>query len=300
MNKKIKQHIKRGEIALVGLVVLWVMYSTVSHRISKPRENWDHNLRVLTLNTNGMMVGDKISQKKQMLQYINEQDADIVCLQEVLVYKNPKYLTLAALREEMKNYPYTYYDFKVYNSHRQFGNVVFSRYPLINKQTIRYESKSNISSQCDVVVGKDTLRLMVNHLQSYGLERGDLQLDSLSVEGLKNSSLNQKLQKADKLRHKQARTVKRAIRKSPYPVIVVGDFNAIPLSYVYWKIKLGLHDCFTESSFGRIGNTYYRKGLGIRIDYILCSQKLHPITCEVHKQAKYSDHLPLTATIGWR
>jgi endonuclease/exonuclease/phosphatase family metal-dependent hydrolase len=252
----------------------------------------------MTYNTHAMMIGDKLAEKKKMLQYLNNQGADIVCLQEVLVYKNPSRLTLPALREAMSNYPYTYYDFKRYNSHRQFGNVVFSRYPLTNKNTIRYESQSNISSQCDVQVGDQTIRLIVNHLESYGLVREDLQFDTLSMAEIKNSSLVHKLQHAGKLRHQQAREVKRSIRQSPYPVVVVGDFNAIPLSYVYWKVKLGLRDCFLESSFGQLGNTIKKGPLGLRIDYILCSRKMTPIKCEVDR-VRYSDHFPVCATIGW-
>jgi endonuclease/exonuclease/phosphatase family metal-dependent hydrolase len=252
----------------------------------------------MTYNTHAMMIGEKLATKKEMLQYINDQGADIVCLQEVLVYKNPARLTLPALREAMSNYPYTYYDFKRYNSHRQFGNVVFSRYPLTNKNTIRYESQSNISSQCDILVGDDTIRLIVNHLESYGLVREDLQFDTLSMAEIKNSSLVQKLQHAGKLRHQQAREVKRSIRQSPHPVVVVGDFNAIPLSYVYWKVKFGLRDCFLESSFGKLGNTIKKGPFGIRIDYILCSRELSPIKCEVDR-VSYSDHFPVCATIGW-
>lgn len=291
--------IKRTLICLGTLLLLWMLYSLVSHRMPSEEKEYDHVLKVLTYNTHGTMVNKSIAEKKVMLQYINEQDADIVCLQEVLVYKNPKYLTLPALREAMKKYPYTYYDFKQYNTKRQFGNVIFSRYPLINKQTIRYESQTNISSQCDVVVQYDTIRLIVNHLESYGLVEQDWHVDSISIEGIKNSSLSRKLRSADRLRHDQARAVKRAIRQSPHPVITVGDFNAIPLSYVYWKIKFGLHDCFLDSSLGQLGTTYKRGGIGVRIDYILCSRKLHPIQCKVDKLATYSDHYPVAATIGW-
>ena len=293
-----KKHIKITLVAIISLLILWLLYSMVSHRFIPPQET-DNTLKIMTYNTHGMMIGERIDDKKKMLEYINLQNADIVCLQEVSVYKNPAKLTLSALRKAMKQYPYTYYDFKVYNSKRQFGNVVFSRYPLINKQTIRYESQSNISSQCDVVINCDTLRLMVNHLQSYGLNKEDLQLDTLSMDGIKNSTFGQKLRTADKLRYQQAKQVKRAIRKSPYPVIVVGDFNAMPLSRVYWTIKLGLRDTFLEGNFGKLGNTYKRKGIGVRIDYILCSRSLHTIKCKVDNTAKYSDHYPLISTIGW-
>ena len=283
---------------MLTLLLVWILYSLVSHRFRQPKETFSHTLKVMTYNTHAMMIGDKLAAKKEMLQYINNQGADVVCLQEVLVYKNPARLTLPALREAMSNYPYTYYDFKRYNSHRQFGNVVFSRYPLTNKNTIRYESQSNISSQCDVLVDDDTIRLIVNHLESYGLVKEDLQFDTLSMAEIKNSSLVQKLHDAGQLRHQQARAVKRSIRQSPHPVVVVGDFNAIPLSYVYWKVKFGLRDCFLESSFGQLGNTIKKGPLGIRIDYILCSRKMTPIKCEVDR-VRYSDHFPVCATIGW-
>lgn len=289
---------KRIVTIMLTLLLVWILYSLVSHRFRQPKETFSHTLKVMTYNTHAMMIGNKLAAKKEMLQYINNQGADVVCLQEVLVYKNPARLTLPALREAMSNYPYTYYDFKRYNSHRQFGNVVFSRYPLTNKNTIRYESQSNISSQCDVLVGDDTIRLIVNHLESYGLVKEDLQFDTLSMAEIKNSSLVQKLQHAGKLRHQQAREVKRSIRQSPHPVVVVGDFNAIPLSYVYWKVKFGLRDCFLESSFGKLGNTIKKGPFGIRIDYILCSRRLTPIQCEVDR-VRYSDHFPVCATIGW-
>ena len=291
------KRIKRIVILVLTLLFVWVLYSLFSHRIRQPHQSFERTLKVMTYNTHAMMIGENLAAKKSMLNYINNQDADIVCLQEVLVYKNPERLTLPALREAMSNYPYTYYDFKHYNSKRQFGNVVFSRYPLTNKKTIRYESKSNISSQCDVLVEKDTIRLMVNHLESYRLVKEDLQFDTLSVEEIKNSSLIHKLQHAGKLRHKQAREVKQSIRQSPHPVVVVGDFNAIPLSYVYWKIRFGLRDCFLNTSFGQLGNTYKKGQIGIRIDYILCSRKLTPLKCEVDR-VKYSDHFPVIATIG--
>ena len=283
---------------ILALLFLWVIYSLFSHRIRKPQE-FDHSLKVMTYNTQGMVVNKGMKTKMAMLRYINAQDADIVCLQEVLVYKNENRLTLPKLREAMSQYPYTYYDFKLYNSRRQFGNVVFSRYPLINKQTIRFESKSNISSQCDVVVGKDTIRLIVNHLESFKLTKDDLNLDSLTTNLKQENWFDQKLRSASRLRRTQVSTLRKAIRKSPYPVIAVGDFNSLPISWVYWRMNLGMHDCWAESSLGRYGHTYrYDWWLRVRIDYIFTSRKLKPISCETGS-ATYSDHYPVIGTVGW-
>lgn len=291
--------IRRIFWTLFVMLIAWCAWSLFSHQMPWQKEvQHEHELTIMTYNTRAMMIGESLAAKHAMLKHINRLDADIVCLQEVLVYKTGERLTLPALREAMRKYPYTYYDFKKYNSYRQFGNVVFSRYPLINKQTIRYESNSNISSQCDVVVNNDTIRLIVNHLESFRLENKDFNLDSLTTGHFKESSLNRKLTQASQLRRKQVMKVRRAIYESPYPVMAVGDFNAIPLSLVYWTMNMGLRDCFAESSFGRYGATYERKGIGIRIDYIFTSRQLYPLACRVD-QATYSDHHPVIATIGW-
>ena len=286
-------------LSLLAIVVLWLAWSLLSHRMPwQEYSQMPHELKVLTYNTQGMAVDKYLDTKLEMLEYINKLDADVVCLQEVLVYKKGNRLTLPMLREAMSQYPYTYFDFKLYNSRRQFGNVVFSRYPLVNKETIQFESKANISSQCDIVVNEDTIRLMVNHLESFYLNDEDLDLSDLDVSNIQENSLVRKLVRANRLRHDQVSVLRKAIRQSPHPVIAVGDFNSLPISWVYWRMNLGMRDCFAESSVGQYGSTYQRKGMSARIDYIFTSRKLKPISCEVG-DAEYSDHYPVMATIGW-
>lgn len=286
-------------LIIISVVALWLLWSLFSHRMPWKKDvTTDKQLTVMTYNTQGMAIGKSLEGKMKMLKYINQQDADIVCLQEVLVYKNEKRLTLPKLREAMSNYPYTYYDFKLYNQQRQFGNVVFSRYPLINKQTIRFESRTNISSQCDVIVNHDTIRLIVNHLESFHINNEDLNLEDLNVTSFQESTLGRKLIRANKLRREQVSALCKAIRKSPYPIIAVGDFNSLPISWVYWRMNLGLRDCFAESSFGQYGGTYQRKGVKVRIDYIFLSRSFKPIECYVGS-AEHSDHYPVIATFGW-
>ena len=286
-------------LIIISVVALWLLWSLFSHRMPWKKDvTTDKQLTVMTYNTQGMAIGKSLEGKMKMLKYINQQDADIVCLQEVLVYKNEKRLTLPKLREAMSNYPYTYYDFKLYNQQRQFGNVVFSRYPLLNKQTIRFESRTNISSQCDVIVNHDTIRLIVNHLESFHINNEDLNLEDLNVTSFQESTLGQKLIRANKLRREQVSALCKAIRKSPYPIIAVGDFNSLPISWVYWRMNLGLRDCFAESSFGQYGGTYQRKGVKVRIDYIFLSRSFKPIECYVGS-AEHSDHYPVIATFGW-
>jgi len=271
------------------LVALWLVACMVSHRwrnLSQAPKPENRTLTVLTYNTQRMGGFAKVG-KNKVVSYLQQVDADILCLQEVEVYKDPRYLTLDELREALAEYPYTYYDFKVYNHRRQYGNIVFAKYPLINKHTIRYASKGNITSCCDVVVQTDTIRLMVNHLESHHLTMQE-----------QRDTLIDKIEAASKIRWHQACTVKKAMLRSPYPLLVVGDFNALPIGLTYQCLRLGMRDCFLETSRGRLGLTYQHNWWGVRIDYVLCSYDLLPYRCKVDRVAA-SDHYPVLVSIEW-
>ena len=294
---------KHGCLTLIpGIVVLsvlvWAALQCVSH---KQPENTDfaNRLTVLTYNTHQMELYTKAHQNR-IIRYLQKQNADIVCLQEVDVYKDDKYLTLPELKKAMNQYPYTYFDFKIYNKRHQYGLAVFSKYPLTNKTTIRYTSRGNISDYCDVAVGKDTFRLFNNHLESNRLDVADLP-DSIVSNALRESAqrISDKLGSARKIRREQARAIREEIDRSPHRVIVTGDFNDIPLSYTYQKIKgSSLRDCFLESSVGRLGFTLSKRHIGLRIDYILCSRQLHPLNTHIDR-VNYSDHYPMITTLAW-
>lgn len=247
-------------------------------------------ISVLTWNTARMDYKHKPADN-EVLQYLLSQDADVVCLQEVDVYKDVKYLTLPDVRETLKTkYPYSYLDFSVYNKRHQYGTMVWSKYPLIHKQSIHYETQGNLSNRCDIIVGHDTIRLINNHLESYKLASEDL-TDVDRIEA--------KWKRAIPLRNAQAQVVRREIEASPYPVVVVGDFNSVALSYAYWHISRGLHDAWNETHyFWEWGATYEYNGIGLRIDYILCSDPLKPAACSVQKTS-VSDHKPVVATLVW-
>ena len=91
----------------------------------------------------------------------------------------------------------------------------------------------------------------------------------------------------------QAQVVKEHIRKSPYPVIVAGDFNDTPVSYAYRKIRKGLNDSFVNSGYGA-GFTYKGNYPPNRIDYILYDNALVNSNFEIIR-VRYSDHYPIIA-----
>jgi len=161
--------------------------------------------------------------------------------------------------------------FDLYNQKNANDNKlqIMTKYKVIKTGYIK---SKNICIYKDIVLN-DTIRVYNIHLQSNW------------VKSMKSSY---------KDRVREALKIKKHIDKSPYPVIVCGDFNDTPISYTYSNLKKGLADSFKESGIG-IGNSY----VGIptlRIDYILHSKKYKSYN---YKKNKYelSDHYPISCDI---
>lgn len=296
----LSKHKKRCLISLVALLLALPQISNVisvtpKRSVSGPMDT----ISVLTYNTKRMYNIAK-PEKNKVLEYIKKQDADIVVLQEFETNKQSRRLTLQEVKDYL-SYPYSYIDFKLYKGNRQFGLAVFSKYKLIDKTTLRYESAANGSDYCDVVLGADTFRLFNNHLQSYSLTADELEVGDMSGEELQKKATNvfSKLKRGYEYRPKQAKEVARAISESPYPVIVCGDFNDPPVSYTYHTISKGLTDVYLSAHKWSTGHTFVRNLFGVRIDYVLCSDRFTPIESKVER-VDYSDHYPLLSTLGFR
>ncbi len=85
------------------------------------------------------------------------------------------------------------------------------------------------------------------------------------------------------------------MNKSPYPVIICGDFNDVPNSYAYSKIGKNMHNAFVKKGAG-IGRTFSRITPTLRIDNIFTDKKF---TIEQYTRIKEKliDHYPIIADI---
>lgn len=261
----------------------------------------DKQLTILTYNTMGYGNLSPINSNAEY-EWIRHQDADVLCLQEFVVNKSGNHLRLDALKKYLSNYPYTYFCWRENNARHQYGLAVFSKYPLRNKQEIRYGSSGNLSARCDIVAYGDTIRLITNHLESDQFTKKDLAIhqSDLAKDSVRRiaSLWAGKLRIANQKRASQADTVRRVIEQSPYPVIVVGDFNDVPASYTYHQLAQGLNDAYMQSHLLHTGHTFHMHHVGIRIDYILHSPSFSTLSSDRPK-VPFSDHYPVLATIGW-
>jgi endonuclease/exonuclease/phosphatase family metal-dependent hydrolase len=116
-------------------------------------------------------------------------------------------------------------------------------------------------------------------------------VDDSALEASK--SILKKLRTAFGLRGNQADVVRNELDKSPYPVIMCGDFNDVPNSYTYFRIRGNRQDAYIQKGFG-IGRTYIHLSPTLRIDYILTDKKFNILQCSKFA-LPYSDHHPVMA-----
>ena len=273
----------------------------------KTKEIHEDCIKVLTYNVMRYNQYKKHTKKNNnnIVNYILELDADIVCLQEYGATTGiPSLITDEDLDNAFREkYPYRK-NFLVYKTEREVGgNAVYSKFPIKSSQKIPYVSAYNGSFALDLNVNGKDVMLINNHLESnklsiedqaeyIGLLQGIKDLDSKKIEGI-SDVMKRRLSVSYKMRAKQAELVAEYIKnsKSPYK-IVCGDFNDTPISYTRHTIKgNSLKDSFAETGLG-MGISYNRNRFWFRIDYILHSKNIKSYNCTVDK-IKDSDHYPV-------
>jgi endonuclease/exonuclease/phosphatase family metal-dependent hydrolase len=96
----------------------------------------------------------------------------------------------------------------------------------------------------------------------------------------------------------QAKLVGAMAAAAEPPVLLLGDFNDDPSSDAVKSAGGTLIDCFAKAGSGD-PETFSVKDPKHRIDYIFCGGGLQPVgTVRVVREAKASDHFPVSAVVG--
>ena len=277
----------KRRLALLSLIIVLAGYPML-HRYfqlfpDKVTEN-QKGIKVMSYNVrNFQQLGRKNTNAtmKAVKNLIKKQKPDIVCLQE---FKVPK----KAAKTFKLNMP-------VYG---QGENLIFTKLKVVRQGIVINKEEKKFGVYVDLLFNTDTIRVYSIQLLSYSVSR---ELESYDKKERVNRkrfifSIAAKLNSGFTRRVRETETLRKVIAKSPYPVVVCGDFNDPPASFTYQQIiSNDLIDAFIESGSG-FGNTYFWTFPKVRIDYILTSKKFDIYNYEVLK-TNLSDHLPVTAVV---
>ena len=247
-------------------------------------------LKIATYNVE--LFGREITgfKAEDILTEMKKQGVDILCMQE--------YQEESGNKMNSESYK-TYFP---YMATGRKDMVIYSRYPLGDSEVIDFGNTNNSGMCADVNVNGRRMRIFNVHLETTGFNRTLHQAAKRQMAGgnVEENALVRAVYgnytRGMAIRAQQADQVARLVNQAEIPVILCGDFNDVPYSYVYHTMKGDLVDGFRECGRGFMHTMRGRK-FKVRIDYIFHSEELQGENY-YREDLTYSDHYPVFMKIA--
>mgnify|MGYP002624741392 CR=1 FL=1 len=237
----------------------------------------------------GAKAGSTDSVAQGFLRLTDEWKPEVLCLQEFALPKRVKVVDSLLVR----GYNH-YYATNTSAKGMPYGTVVFSKLPITYVNRIDGE-KLLVELMCE----EGRFRVCNVHMGSYHFDEADWQELDRVKHGDVSASLKRTLDKVRSavLDHEKAweQKLRPIVEESRLPLVLAGDLNDTPASWLYHQIDRHLDDTFCERGLG-VGFTYNGGFPHYRIDAIFHSKGLRTLA---HKRVRshLSDHYPVVATL---
>lgn len=270
-------------ILLIFWIISWrkraIVFLLVSLFFITPTTRWVNftpakketpNLKVISLNAKSGKFGDA-----NIYQFLNEQHADVVLTQE---YKSA---------EDLKGFKYFERSFPVVK--------IQSRFPIVESGIVETDAKNGRCIYADIMVNGKMIRFVNVYMEPFYLQKTMIKPSgNLTLNEEKAKNILHKLIPTFRKHQSQIVPIKRFLDSSTYPIILAGDFNSVPNSYEYYKLSEGLQDTFLKVGKGS-GTSFHDFKFPIKIDHIFASESIEPISYNVDRSVRISDHFPVIA-----
>lgn len=251
-------------------------------------------IRICTYNVHGFSYGMNRLTVWQIAKLMRSNSMDVLCVQE---FDIPDGGSLDSLEKVFSFFPYQAYCIQ----DSSLNLAIFSRYPIRTQQSIEVGKDGYHALWCDLAVGEKTVRIYNCHLQTTNFNQtrfnnaAGLWFWNYQAQAKKTNKMVATIYDNTVKRNAQIRKIDRHIQTCPYPVIVCGDLNSTPASYVYDLIRRHLTDGFMEVGRG-YAYTYNQLYRLFRLDYIFYSEQLSGVEYwSVNKD--FSDHNPVMMSV---
>ncbi|GGF51001.1 endonuclease/exonuclease/phosphatase family protein [Echinicola rosea] len=227
--------------------------------------------------------------------WIREQHTDIIGIQEFYQDNTTPSRNAIKLIGKEGNYHCSAHSVEERKGKRFFGLAIFSKYPIVNEGKLFDNRKTNGAMFVDLKIQQDTIRVYNVHLESMSIPADQLN----NIDGIKENYRKtwRRLNRGVVSRASQVDLLAEHIKNSPYPSILMGDFNDVPYSYTYFTIRSILENSFESAGKG-FGFTFNKVLFFLRIDNIFYHPSLTPLRFNTLREVDYSDHYPIKTVFG--
>ena len=295
---------QRAKRALLPLTVLILGYSFIQRSFVLNRTNAlvKNSVKVMSYNVYGMYSNNYEAKKESLTKlkaFMLDYTADIKCFQEFYSNTDRKpYRSIAMMAEQYPNYAFFPLREDLFDQNEKMGLAIFTKYPIIHKEGKQFANSANGYLMVDLVIQKDTVRVINLQLWSMGIRVGkvtgkirDQDYEDAKKEG---RGIIASLRKGFIHHRDEMNQINRLIQQSQFPVIVVGDLNETPYGWAYGTIRERLKNSFEEAGRG-FGFTLNRSPYFVRIDNQFFSDDWKIVQFRTLRNINYSDHFPLIA-----
>ncbi len=278
--------LRRWFVALIPIAAIAYNYQIITSFVNpKPSSEAQspYNLKIATYNIHEFRQAETPfeSAVANIVALAREHNVDILCMKE--------------FKGDAAQYPMDSivraFDYMPYYARYKYV-AIFSRYPI--RESCGYEFNNqnvNAAVSADIDVDGKMIKVIAAHFQTTGLSSIFGYYKKYNISRPPYRDMYESLEVNTRRRAVQVDHIKRIADASPYPVVILGDWNDTPSSYTYTHLSTGMVDAFRECGRG-YGSTYRAmKGL-MRIDYIVHSPSLKGVRFYTI-DSPLSDHKPL-------
>lgn len=268
----------------VTLCILWIilwkkrvfLFLILSLFLIIPTKRWINfkgktpempNLKIVSMNIKSGIYG-----KEKIDEYLKNTDADIIIGQEYGSEFN-----IPGYGNRTKDYEIV---------------AINSKTKIVSQGKLAATGNGN-AFYADIEFNGKILRIVNVYLTPFSFDKGKVKpTQDFNQNQMKLKYILKKLVPTFKIHQQEIAEIRTAIDQSPYPIILAGDFNAVPNSYEYYHLGKNLKDVFVETGNGS-STSFHDYKFPIRIDYVFCSENIKPISYKVDRSVKLSDHFPV-------
>ena len=261
----------------------------------QPRPEEEACVRLMTYNVHqfkgaGAEPTPSDSNAQAFLALVRQHAPDVLCLQEYAAAKG------MSVTDSLELMGYNHY----FGAHTAasgslYGTVVFSRLP------ITYVKRIDAEKVLVEVLAAQHMRICCIHLDSYRFSDADREEIERMRHGEVKPTARQTLGKVRKTilshEHEWQQLLLPVVSECTMPLVVAGDFNDIPSSYIYHQLASHLTDAYAGHGAG-YGITYNGGWPRYRIDWVMHNQGLSTLRYKRLRTA-VSDHYPVVVDLSF-